>query len=814
MLHQFPNQVLRFGIAAGYVLISASLVAAVETESSQPLPAKTHAVKPLKHFLEANCLDCHDGAGGEGGFDIAMLNAGIDNAETYKRWVRALDRVRDGEMPPPEDMEIDVEQRHQFVRRTHQWLSEFQRREDSKYGRVRGRRLTAQQVERTLCDLLKVDLPLADLVPPDPRPSGFAETAAGQQMSHFQLQSHLTLVDAALDASWQRLFENQPVHLALPAERIANKPKNKRNRDPELLDGAAVGWNSRMPFYPRISNSKVKQAGWYDIELNASALNMPDAGQPGSKGLWCSVRSGAMTSSAPLMFWVGQFELHEAPETFRFRAYVQADHLLEVRINDVRLKRAKFAGGQVGNGEGTPQNVPGIAMHHLGLRQVFPGGDRETVIERWFGDAPVKIDAKREQVQYVGDNPQADFRPLIQRFVALAFRRPGDAAADRYGDFFDAQLDASGDPVAALRAMYRAILCSPRFLYFKESPGRLDDHALADRISYFLTGTSPDAELRDLADRGELSDPEVIRKTIHRLLADDGTERFVERFAKQWLDLIDIDFTTPEPRLHPDFDPIVQQSMLDETRLFLTDLFRRDAPVRELVDSRHTFLNRRLAEYYRVPGLAGEAMRRTRLPADSPRGGLLAQGSVLKVTAAGNETSPVVRGVWISERILGQEIPAPPENVPAVEPDVRGATTIREQLEKHQDDANCAACHRMIDPPGYALENFDAAGRWRDYYPRLKGRRILDGAEIDASFRMPDGREFADFQEFKRCVADRPEKLAENLAAKLLVYGTGEEIRYSDRAALREIVRDLSERQYPIKEILCRVVLSDCFGSK
>ena len=234
--------------------------------------------------------------------------------------------------------------------------------------------------------------------------------------------------------------------------------------------------------------------------------------------------------------------------------------------------------------------------------------------------------------------------------------------------------------------------------------------------------------------------------------------------------------------------------MLDETRYFLHDLLKHDASVSRLISAKHTFANSRLARYYGIDGVAGETIQRINLEHSSNRGGLLAQGAILKVTANGTNTSPVLRGVWVSERILGKPIPPPPENVPAVEPDIRGAKTIREQLQKHVSDASCAACHAHIDPPGYALENFDAAGRWRTVYSTSRQKK--KPVEIDASFTMSDGKKFSDFQQFRELIAENPEPLARNFCEKLMVYGTGSKIQFADRREIDKIIEQTADSDY------------------
>lgn len=403
----------------------------------------------------------------------------------------------------------------------------------------------------------------------------------------------------------------------------------------------------------------------------------------------------------------------------------------------------------------------------------------------------------------------------MKKFAGRAFRRPvedGDVAP--YIELARQEL-ADGVPfVMALRAGYRALLCSPRFLYFHEKPGRLDQFALASRLSYFLWNTKPDFELLKAAGTGKLSEKWQIHKQVERTLADERGKDFVKNLAAEWLDLSLINFTEPDRRLYRDFDIVVQQSMLDETHNFLQTMLDDDLSVTGLIDSDFTFLNSRLARYYGIGNVSGDELRRVSLSPESHRGGVLTQGAILKVTANGTNTSPVVRGVWIAERLLGEHIQPPPDSVPAIEPDIRGAKTIREQLEKHRSTDSCASCHRTIDPPGFALENFDPSGKWRNNYLKIIGKRRVAGARIDAGYTMRDGRRFENVDDFQRLIVAKPQKLAANVAGKLLTYGTGCPVTFADRVDIQKVVQQSAESGYGFRSILTNVILSDAFQSK
>lgn len=750
-------------------------------------------------------MDCHQGADAEAGLDLETLSSDLAAADTLRHWVRVVDRVESGEMPPAEDGEIEPPEVQRFVTKTGGWIRDWQTAQHQTLGRVRARRLTKLQLERTLHDLLAIDVPLADLIPDEQRTDGFTGIAEGQSMSHFQLASHLTVVDAALDAAFARLTgRTDKIETHFTARDIARRNPRQRCRDPEMLDGLAVTWSSRLIFYGRISSTTVPESGWYRVTFKASAVNKPK-----EHGVWCTVRTGECTSGAPLLAWVGAFEATEEPREVTYEAWIPKGHRLEIRPGDATLKMARFRGGQVGAGEGSPQKVPGVALHSMHMQRIYPGGDVKSVQKHLFGDLDIKIDRSKKTIQLVSDDPVSDTAKQLRAFARRAFRRPADEAALKpYLQLLRDSIADGSDPVEALRGAYRALLCSPRFLYFTEQPGELDDDAIASRLSYLLTGSMPDWQLMKLAKEGRLKDHNVLREQTERLLKGRRGQ-FVKDFAAQWLDLIDIDFTEPDRKLYPNFDIIVQNSMLDETHQFLQTLIAGDQPARKLIDADFTYLNSRLARFYGLRGAKTDTLQQVSLKADSHRGGLLTHGSILKVTANGTNTSPVLRGVWISERILGEPIPPPPANVPAIEPDVRGAKTVREMLARHRSDEACSSCHQKIDPPGFALENFDPAGRWREHYYQNRKR-----VPIDASYTMADGRKFKNFDQFRDLIAADAKPIARNFAEKLLVYGTGAPISYADREIVDRIVEQTKGTDHGLRSLIHAVVTSPIFLSK
>ena len=434
------------------------------------------------------------------------------------------------------------------------------------------------------------------------------------------------------------------------------------------------------------------------------------------------------------------------------------------------------------------------------------------------------------KVDVVSTDPRRDAERLLRNFLKRAYRRPvTEADVQRFLRLVEGQRSAGLSFAEAMLAGYTAVLASPAFVFVHEQPGRLDDSALATRLSLFLSNSLPDEALRARAARGELGRPEVLRAETERLLALPGARRFVDAFLDYWIDLRKIEDSTPSASLYNDYylDDALTEAAVAETQLYFEEMLRQNLPARYVVNSDFTFLNDRLATHYEIPGVTGISMRRVTIPAGSPRGGFMTQASVLKLTANGTTTSPVLRGKWIMERILGYEVPPPPP-VAAVEPDIRGAVTIRQQLDKHRTDSSCASCHQKIDPPGFALESFDIMGGWRHRYravdekiPAEPGRgkngqpfEFHYALPVDSSGSLPDGRTFSNIHDFKRLLQGEDETVARNLARQLTIYATGAPVRFTDRPKIEQILARTKAQGYGLRSLIHEVVQSDLFRNK
>jgi hypothetical protein len=477
--------------------------------------------------------------------------------------------------------------------------------------------------------------------------------------------------------------------------------------------------------------------------------------------------------------------------------------------------------------------------------------------QRLFGDLPIKALAKdsdvippqREEVRSLGGyvpsmyldltpqerkppletaqstQPEADARKLLMVFLPKAFRRnvmPEEI--DPYLALMRARIAAKDCFEDAMRRVYVAVLTSPEFLFHSVDAKAF---TLASRLSYWLWNGPPDDALLAKAHNGSLNRAEVLHSEVDRLLADKRSERFIEDFTNQWLELSRLDETTPDPQLYPEYRFFLHEGMAAETRAFVRELIAHNMPITALLKPGFAMLTQRLAEHYGIVGVSGVNVRKVPLPSVSVRGGLLGQAAIHKLTANGTTTSPVKRGVWVMDRLLNDPAPPPPPGISAVDPDTRGTTTVREQLDKHRADTNCAECHAKIDPTGFALEAFDPIGGLRDRYrsngqgdePPEKGKtnwrvQYKIGPKVDPSGALTDGRKFTGPSELTTLLIAQPDKLACAFVAHLSRYATGAEVSYADRAQIRQIVENTKSSGYGIRSLIHALAADRIFIGK
>jgi hypothetical protein len=766
---------------------------------------------PTKEFFTQHCKKCHSGENTKGNFAVASLTDDFAAQQNREQWLTVLEQLKEGNMPPRDEPRPPAED----VQSVMNWISkkaadaEIARRETE--GRVVMRRLNRAEYANTIRDLLGVEVDLADLLPLDTSTNGFDNNAELLHTSSFLMRNYLDAADRVLD------------------EAIANEPEpwilKKRFDIRQEKSVKATG-----SVYRHTDDGVAIFATWESANIRVTMWNFRSHVR--GKYRFRISGYGFQSEGKPITFRVTAGTLKEVTEERLIDYFaVPADKPTVIEFteqlepeNRIRILA-----------EGLPALPPAVekigADKYTGPGLVIQWVDVEgPILESWpppshkaiFGDL-MQTRISPERFEVVSQQPMIDAERILRSFARRAFRR--NVSDDDIMPFLarvKTKLDQNSGFEQAMRVGLKGILVSPDFLFLREHGPRLDDFALASRLSYFLWSSMPDEELFQLAAANRLHEHDVLREQVERLLSDQKARAFNTNFTGQWLSLRAIDATLPDGTLYPEYDDILKTSMLKETSLFFDEVLNNDQPLTNFVSSDFSFLNVRLAKHYRIPGIEGMEMRKVTLPGDSHRGGLLTMGSVLKVTANGTTTSPIIRGSWVLERILGTPPPKPPGDVGAIEPDIRGATTIREQLARHRDVESCASCHRKIDPPGFALESFDVIGGWREHYratgePReINGRRVRfwNGPAVDPSDELPDGRRFRDIDEYKKLILEDKDQLARNLAEKLLAYGTGAAPSNTDKAEIELIVSRVREKNYGFKSLIHEVVQSDLFQNK
>ncbi|MEM7601230.1 MAG: DUF1592 domain-containing protein, partial [Verrucomicrobiota bacterium] len=641
--------------------------------------------EPLNAFLDRHCLECHDDQISEAGLNLLDLEFDLNNQTTFATWQRVFDRVRDDEMPPAKRERPQAAELAELLPALKEPLLTADKLDVEEKGRVRSRRLTRQEYEHTLHDLLGIDLPLTDLLPEDPASHGFETVADVQQLSHYQLARFLDVADLALTEAFNRALNGDDSNaMDFAPERLSMGSGRRNYRGPETRDGESISWPLfYVQFYGRMRPVRVPKDGWYRITLrDVRAVNPVEGGT-----VWGTLQSGAGASADPMLYDVGIVEATETPRDLHYDAWIRQRHTLLLAPNDRTLRMPRTQSGRPDTAtyekRYEDQGFSGIAHRGIRIERIHPNGDSAAVRKHLFGG--MNLEAARK-------NPEAALNELIDRFAIRAFRRPAnEEQLAPYRDIAQTALAEGETFEESLRGAYIAILCSPRFLTFTEKAGPLDDYAIASRLSYALWVSQPDEELMEVAGNSTLRDLKILDAQIDRMLADAKFERFLTSYTDQWLKLNEIGFTNPDRRRFRTFDPVVQDSMLQETRAFLREMILSDRGAASLVDSDFAFWNDRLARHYGVDiKLApGRGLQKVSLPENGLRGGLLTQGAILKVTADGSVTSPIIRGVFVNERILGKHLAPPPPGIPAIEPDIRGAVSIRDQLAKHSSSQSC-----------------------------------------------------------------------------------------------------------------------------
>ncbi len=795
----------------------------------------------LKNLVTHQCISCHGPDEQNSGIRLDDLSFQLQSEATFGVWQKVHDAIASGKMPPKDAVQESLQdERNTAVRILHDELHEASLRQQNEQGRVRLRRLNTTEYETTLHDLLQTNVPLRELLPEDTPSAGFDNVSSSLDLSatHF-----LKYQEAAAAAIASVVPVGPPIGFSdtRTGKDMTLKGPNFREglgRN-SLLKGDSLIIYSKLPRYGLCATAAVPQSGRYRIRMKAAAVGAD--GKAISVGLMRVMQSGR---ESPVLYDVVDIP-HGEPQEIEFECDLVSRQQFVVNLLTTwdirRFKRPieEYTGpGLIVDWmkiEGPVGEFPSDSYKAL-FRDV-PLKARSVLRAEQAGRRVPEINAQRSAQQWEADplvpastNPRENLNRLIRDFLPRAFRRPVDEQeAKIYVDAAIARLEQGSSFYDAATFGYQLILTSPSFLFLLDSPpGKpLDSYSLASRLSYFLWSSSPDDELLARAADNTISDPAVLRSQVDRMLESPKARRFTKNFAGQWLDLRKIDATIPDPTLYADFDQMLLWSMPRETELFFEEVLRNDLSVLNFVHSDWTILNERLSVHYGVTGPQGSGFHRVQLPADSHRGGVMTQASVLKVTADGTRTSPVLRGVWVLHRMLGTPPSPPPPDVPPIEPDIRGATTIRQQLDRHRNTPACASCHSEIDPPGFALESYDPIGNWRTFYrvttrtpagpvelPYGSGRPVYRGPDVELGGQTPDGRPFSGIDEYKALILDDKDQIIRNLVQKITIYATGSDIQFADREVIEQIVERLKNGNSGLRSLIHEVVQSRMFLNK
>ena len=784
-----------------------ALVVTLRADENSPAPgSKPERIsQSTSQFFKEHCLHCHGPDQSKGGLRLDQLDDDLASSTKFERWREILIRMREGEMPPADEPRPPAGKLAEVVAKLSAQLDAASARQRSE-GRVILRRLNRTEYQNTVCDLFNVNVSIKEMLPEDTISHGFDNVGMALNVSPVLMERYLDAADAVLNAalapvhSLEKKTERFDLYDSLPKWFLAGVWKQE--------DGVIL-FRSSGDSASDLRQFKAPAPGRYRFRISASAHNS-ETPLPMAVVLGNFVVSGNPTRH------LGYFDAPpRQPGVIEFEERLLAKNdtikVTPVALPFVYLKH-----------ETMPEYPgPGLKIHWMEVEGPFPEAWPTESYRRVYGD----VDPKTGTL--------ADAEKLLKELLPKAFRRPIQSGEEKPFVALVAASMESGQPFpAALRIGIKAVLASPKFLYFRETAGQLDDFALASRLSYFLWSTMPDETLLALAQSGELHRPEVLRMQVERMLEHPKAKSFTENFTGQWLSVREISATTPDKALYPEFEELLQWSSVRETHLFFDEILKQNLSVENFVDSDFAMLNGRLATHYGIPDVHGVSFRKVPLKPEFHRGGVLTQASILKVTANGSTTSPVLRGVWVLDRILGRPVPPPPPNVPAVEPDIRGATTIREQLVKHRATENCAGCHSRIDPPGFALESYDVIGGWRDRYRVVADRKDWVnnrvgplakylaayqyglGRPVEAGDRLADGRKFDDITEFKKLLLTNPDQIARCLTEKLVTYATGHPVGFSDHHSINRIVEDARKSDYGLRTLIHAVVVSDLFLKK
>ncbi len=814
-------------------------------------------------FLRAYCIACHDSQNesGDRSFDALLIaSQAADHSVTLEE---VVDQLNLGQMPPSEKgvaQPTDDERRRVVADITLYLLAE---REERRHATTALRRLTRYEYKYTIRDLLGIDTDAVDATvnfPPDQVVEGFSNIGSEQQLSELQMQLYLDAARHYLDQTFVfgqtkpetlrwRFRPADFTHSPFEDVRIIYKAIDREGRHLDIGHGEPV---DRYPTYPiEFAETGTPVAGLYRIRIHAAGVGRKnpydpnlfksDLSVPLKLGLWHVPEKRLLAPGASEgRVLVKAFDLEDdTPTWLEATVWMPAGStpyvhwingegsskpvLMKIRerYHPETITLSPFEIDAL-NEQGIPIR-PEQLTTDVHLSDVYQGPRvrlfemtlEGPLLDHWPPDGHHRI---------FGDTLDASRVDLVEAmtaFASRAFRRSvkSDEVA-HYVKLVEQKVDSGFAHADAIQLGFTAILTSPRFLFFEEGdPSQsqwLDDFELASRLSYLFWSSTPDERLLSLASSGSIRQPQVLRAEAQRLLGDTRSRAFTTHFLDAWLRLDRLGSMPPSTAQFPRYYyHRLEEAMKTETRLFFEHVLEGNKPSKDFLDGSYTFANDALASLYGLEGSFGETFQKVALPQDLGRGGLLGHASVMTASANGVETSPVGRGVWVLESLLGTPPSPPPPDVPPIEPDTRGATSIREQLAKHRSVSACGDCHAKIDPWGFALEHFDPIGEFRTHYTVFSGSgriaRRRQGKPVDATGQLVSGEQLADVADLRAALLLREQSFTRNLVHKLLTYATGRELAFVDRVDVDRITQSALQRSIGFQDLVMEVVSSDTF---
>jgi len=734
----------------------------------------------LRPFLESYCFGCHGVEKAKAEVDFETLPRDTDVFKDRDLWERVRDLVVEKEMPPSKSSQPDSEERMAFLELLELEMDRLDCSQMANPGRVTVRRLNRTEYDNTIRDLLGVDFKPSEDFPLDEVGYGFDNIGDVLSLSPILLEKYLNAAESVVTNAILSELPAWPLLSRFQAETFETQ-----SEDIIRAEGQFMGFYREGVARQLIS---LERSGAYEIQIHACGQ------QAGPDPAKLEVRLGDWFQE------VVDVEAHQdAPKVYTLK--------VELSAGEQMLSLAYLNNYNV-------QDHPVAELN----------GDRNLFVDDIVFKGPLNEPRPPLPVSHtrvISDQPapgkeREHARNVLQDFVTKAWRRPvTDDSLERLLKIVDQVLEEGAPYGEAIQVAVQAALTSPWFLYrweldpvLQEGEGSrpLDAYELASRLSYFLWSSMPDEQLFSLAEAGELTRPEVLRSEVKRMLDDPKSEALTRNFAGQWLQFRNLDSVTPDPSLFPNFTPKLRDAMKKETELFFTTIMRENRPLTDFLEADFTFLNGPLARHYGVAGPQGDAFERVRLDATVPRGGILTQASVLTLTSNPTRTSPVLRGKWILEQILGTPPPPPPPDVPELESDQKSLLrgSLRERMEQHRLKPECATCHEKMDPIGFAFEHFNAVGQWRE---------ADGGFPTDASGVLPDGTRFDGARELVRQLKTK-DTFVLCVIEKMLTFALGRGLEYYDKCTIDTIHQDLRDHKLAFQTLVESIVLSESFQQR